>query len=44
MIYLWHLFIKWSLAYSMSALVCDIVVSLIFVALFFYGRTKESKK
>lgn len=31
MIYLWHLFIKWSLVYPTSALICDIPLGLVFV-------------
>lgn len=42
MIYFWHLFIKWSLNYPTSVLICDIIVVLIFVIyivrLFYKGR------
>jgi len=39
MIYLWHLFINWSVDYSISNLICDIIItSVMFICIFWYLR------
>ncbi len=47
MIYLWHLFIKFSLSYSITALICDITIGAMFVLymiFFLHDKREENKR
>lgn len=37
MIYLWHLFIQWSLAYPMSAMIADYIIGCAFLVIILFN-------